>query len=160
MAAPEYLDAMQSRVTELNTLITDLTSERDRLEQAIALVRDTSAGNGAQAQPAGRRAGGRRAASASPSRAPARRTRGAARTAGKGRGTRTPGVSEAIRQIIGEHPGLTAAQVAERGGLKRASTATAISKLVRAGAAERDAQGGLTLTAGAKGGTAAGDGGS
>jgi hypothetical protein len=156
MATLDYRDAMQSRVTELNKLITDLTSERDRLEQAIALVRDASPSDGAPARRAGRRAGGGRRPAASSARTTARRSRTASRTAAKGRGSRTPGVSEAIRQIIGEHPGLTAAQVAERGGLKRASTATAISKLVRAGAAERDAQGGLTLTAasGNGGGTA------
>ena len=148
MATPDYLDAMQSRVAELDTLISDLTSERERLEQAIALVRDTAGGNGAPTRRAGRRAS--RAREATPSaRATARRRRTASRGAGKGRGSRTPGVSEAIRRIIQEHPGLTAAQVAERGGLKRASTATAISKLVRAGTAERDEKGGLTLTSGA-----------
>jgi hypothetical protein len=148
MATLDYRDAMQSRVTELNKLITDLTSERDRLEQAIALVRDASPSDGPPARRAGRQASGGRRPAASSARTTPRRPRAGSRTAAKGRGSRTPGVSESIRQIIAEQPGLTAAQVAERGGLKRASTATAISKLVRAGAAQRDAQGGLTLTAG------------
>jgi hypothetical protein len=149
MAAPDYLDAMQSRISELDALITELTSERERLEQAIALVRDTAGDNGARTR-RGSRATRARAATSS-ARPAGRRARAGSRGTGKGRGSRTPGVSEAIRQIIGEHPGLTAAQVAERGGLKRASTATAISKLVRAGTAQRDAQGGLTLTSGAQG---------
>jgi hypothetical protein len=158
MAAPAYLDAMQSRVAELDALISELTSERKRLEQAIALVRDAPGGNGGTARRR-RRAG---AARGGPASGASRRPRRAARAGGRGRGSRTPGVSDTIRRIIGEQPGLTAAQVAEQGGLKRASTATAISKLVRAGVARRDAKGGLTLTpergAGGQSAPAGGDG--
>ena len=139
MASPDYVDAMRTRLAELDKQITGLTSERERLAQAIALVQGGANGTTSRT--------GRRAAAGRTAGTRTRRARRAARATGKGRGSRTPGVSETIRTIISENPGLTAAQVAERGKLKRASTATAISKLVRAGIAARDDKGGLTLIA-------------
>jgi hypothetical protein len=138
MAAQDYVDAMRTRLAELDKQITGLTSERERLEQAIALVQDNPGANGAASR-TGRRKGAGRPAGA--------RTRRPRRAASRGRGSRTPGVSETIRSLISDNPGLTAAQVAERGKLKRASTATAISKMVRAGVAARDDKGGLTIPA-------------
>jgi hypothetical protein len=143
MAAQDYVDAMRTRLAELDKQITGLTSERERLEQAIALVQDNPGANGAASR-TGRRKGAGRPAGA--------RTRRPRRAASRGRGSRTPGVSETIRSLISDNPGLTAAQVAERGKLKRASTATAISKMVRAGVAARDDKGGLTITAAGRSG--------
>jgi len=119
---------IEKRLKELRPLI----EEKEQLEAVLAAL------NGEQVPNGGATAGARsRARSSAPARAPY--------AGGKSRRAPRGANREAILKVVGEHPGISAAEVAEITNIAKPTVHTTISQLKRKGILEPEGANGVRL---------------
>ena len=124
---------IEKRLQELRPLL----EEKERLEAVLAALTN---GHGAPAAAPARR---RAASSGAAARAPY--------AAGKGRRAPRGANREAILKLVGERPGISAAEVAAVTRIAKPTVHTTISQLKRKGILEPEGSGGVKLARGSKG---------
>jgi IclR helix-turn-helix domain len=126
-ASVDIVQAVEERLREIEAQLStydDLVRERDRLRRALHELRGESA--------AGARAAG---GAAAPSGRRSSRRRGSGRRAQRGSNV------AAITNYVAEHPGATAAEIAEGTGIDRSVVYSATSRLASAGRLRRAPKG-------------------
>lgn len=118
---------IEKRLKELRPLI----DEKEQLEAVLAALNGEHAGNGTASAPRSR------ARSVAPARAPY--------AAGKSRRAPRGANREAILKIVGERPGISAAEVAEITNIAKPTVHTTISQLKRKGILEPEGANGVRL---------------
>lgn len=119
---------IEKRLKELRPLI----EEKDQLEAVLAALNGESVANGVVAS-----APRARARAATPARAPY--------AGGKSRRAPRGANREAILKIVGERPGISAAEVAEITNIAKPTVHTTISQLKRKGILEAEGANGVRL---------------
>lgn len=119
---------IEKRLKELRPLI----EEKDQLEAVLAALSGESVANGAVAS-----APRARSRAATPARAPY--------AGGKSRRAPRGANREAILKIVGERPGISAAEVAEITNIAKPTVHTTISQLKRKGILEAEGANGVRL---------------
>lgn len=120
---------IEKRLKELRPLI----EEKDQLEAVLAALNGESVPNGSAASVSRART----RAAASPARAPY--------AGGKSRRAPRGANREAILKIVGERPGISAAEVAEITNIAKPTVHTTISQLKRKGILEAEGANGVRL---------------
>lgn len=125
---------IEKRLEELRPLL----EEKERLEAVLAALTNGHAAPAAAPSRRQRASGG-----GSTGRAPY--------AAGKGRRAPRGANREAILKLVGERPGISAAEVASVTGIAKPTVHTTISQLKRKGILEPEGSGGVKLARGSKG---------